>query len=99
MHNPRITTDRTVDTSSLDAIAAGLLRPGRNRVTVAVADPGELRDQHLAVTYAWQDREGDHEDTRVVSSSPYTYTLNVASVLTEPAENPKYMKYLGMAVL
>lgn len=85
-------------TFMLNYLALPRLLPGRNRVTVEVADPGELRAQRLEVTYAWQDREGEHEETRVVTSSPYSYTLNVAPVLTQPAENPKYMRYLRMAV-
>jgi hypothetical protein len=80
----------------LNYLALPRLLPGRNRVTVQVADPGELREQKLEVTYAWQDRAGEHEDTRVVSNSPYTYTLNLAPVLTEEG-NPKYMRYLRMA--
>jgi len=67
------------------------------RRTPSYAQPEDhYRDQQVGVTSAWQDREGEHEDTRVVSVSPYTYTLNVAPVLTEPAENPKYMRYVRM---
>jgi hypothetical protein len=74
------------------------LLPGRNRITVQVADPAELHAQTLDITYAWQDREGEHVDTRTVTDSPYGYDLTVAPVLTTPAANPKYMRYLRMGV-
>ena len=82
----------------LNYLALPRLLPGRNRVTVTVADPREMRDRTLAVTYAWQDREGEHEEARIVTGSPYPYTLHVAPVLTTPPENPKYMRFLRMAV-
>jgi hypothetical protein len=75
------------------------LLPGRNRVQVEVADPADLRERKLEVTYAWQDAEGEHEDTRVVTSSPYRYELQVAPVLTQPAGNPKYMRSLRLECL
>ena len=82
----------------LNYLALPRLLPGRNRVQVSVADPKELKDERLAVTYAWSDREGEHEDTRIVSSSPYSYQLDVAPVTTTPPENPKYMRFLRMTV-
>jgi len=82
----------------LNYLALPRLLPGRNRVQVSVADPKELKDEKLAVTYAWSDREGEHEDTRIVSSSPYSYQLDVAPVTTTPPENPKYMRFLRMTV-
>ena len=82
----------------LNYLALPRLLPGRNRVTVAVADPAELRDQQLSVTYAWADRDGDHEHTEHITRSPQTYQISVAPVLTTPAENPKYMRFLRMAV-
>jgi hypothetical protein len=80
----------------LNFLALPRLLPGRNRVTVEVANPAELRDRRLEVSYAWADRDGEHEDTREVRSSPCRYTLQVAPVLTVPAENPKYMRFLRM---
>jgi len=82
----------------LNYLALPRLRPGRNRVTVAVADPAELRDQRLTVTYAWAGREEEHEHTELVTRSPHTYTINVAPVTTTPPENPKYMRFLRMEV-
>ncbi len=82
----------------LNYLALPRLLPGRNRITVTVADPRELADQKLEVTYSWQDREGEHADQHVVTGSPYTYTLDVAPVLTAPAENPKYIRYLRLEV-
>ncbi len=67
------------------------LLPGRNGVRVEVANSAEPRDQQPEIAYAWVDREGEHEDRRTVTSSPFTYTVHVARVPTEPAENPKHM--------
>jgi len=82
----------------LNYLALPRLLPGRNRVQVMVADPGELRDRRLEVTYSWADREGEHQDCRLISAAPCTYHLTVASVATTPADNPKYMRFLRLRV-
>ncbi len=93
LHSLRLHT-----TFILNYLALPRLLPGRNRVTVRVADPRQLRDRRLLVTYAWADREGEHEHTELVTRSPHTYPLRVAPVTTTPRENPKYMRFLRLEV-
>jgi len=91
--------DLTVQsTFVLNYLALPRLLPGRNRVTVTAADARESRKQRLEVTYAWSDREGEHEDRRAITTLPETYEIEVAPVSTFPPENPKYMRFLRMAV-
>ena len=91
--------DLTVQsTFVLNYLALPRLLPGRNRVTVTAADGSESREQRLEVTYAWRDREGEHEDRRAITTFPDTYEIEVAPVSTVPPENPKYMRFLRMAV-
>lgn len=82
----------------LNYLALPRLLPGRNQVTVTAADPAEFGEQKLEVTYAWSDREGEHEDRRNITASPETYEIEVAPVSTFPPENPKYMRFLRMEV-
>ncbi len=82
----------------LNYLALPRLLPGRNRIRVTVPDPGELRDQRLQVTYAWTDSTGEHQDRRDIATSPCAYSLDVAPVTTSPPENPKYMRFLRLAV-
>lgn len=89
----------TLETSFvLNYLALPRLRPGENEVTVRVANPAELRQQRLAVTYAWEDGEGEREHTQQIASSPTRYTITVAPVRTTPPESPKYMRYLRLSV-
>ena len=67
-------------------------------MTVTVADPRELREQKLQVTYAWTDEEDEHEHRQIVETSPCNYQIQVGKVPTRPRENPKYMRFLRLAV-
>lgn len=80
----------------LNYLALPRLLPGRNRVTVSEVDGGKPREERLQITYAWADREGDHEDRRAITRLPETYEIDVAPVLTTPPENPKYMRSLRL---
>ena len=82
----------------LNYLALPQLLPGRNRVTVTAADPRELREQKLQVTYAWTDEDGEQENRRIVKTSPCSYQIEVGKVTTRPRENPKYMRFLRLAV-
>lgn len=82
----------------LNYLALPRLVPGRNRVRVSVADPRVLRDQKLEVSYAWSEEDGGHDDRRLITSSPHDYTITLGPVAAKPPENPKYMRFLRLAV-
>ena len=81
----------------LNYLALPRLLPGTNRITVAGGAAAKLDDRPLEVTYAWADREGEHEHRRAITALPETYEVEVAPVSTFPPENPKYMRFLRMA--
>lgn len=80
----------------LNYLALPRLLPGCNQITVTGAEVGTLRNERLEVTYAWCDREGEHEDRRMISVLPETYEIEIAPVTTTPSGNPKYMRLLRM---
>jgi len=84
------------NTFVLNYLALPRLLPGKNRVTVAAAGGTEPRKEKLEVTYAWTDREGDHEDRRAITTLPENYEIEVAPVSTVPPENAKYMRFLRL---
>lgn len=82
----------------LNYLALPRLMPGSNRVTVSAGDAAQLDDRPLEVTYAWADRQGEHEHRRTITAIPDTYAIEVAPLSTLPPENPKYMRFIRIAV-
>lgn len=82
----------------LNYFALPRLVPGKNRVTVTFDSKAGSKGR-LKVTWAWNEAAGEQSDSRLVEKSGEAYDLSVGTTLTEPPENPKYVKFIRMEVL
>jgi len=57
--------------------ARPFLGPGRNEITVRLANPETLKADPFTVTYVWQEDGQERTHTQRITESPMTYTINV----------------------
>jgi len=74
--------------------------PGKNKVFFECTQ-GSPKDSKLQIEWGWTENDKvwkQKSDRRIVDGRTFSYPLTLGPVGTQPASNPKYMRYLKLSV-